>query len=725
MSDRLEVWVGLECTVNRVGDRWFDQCEKNGHTERMEDLDRFASLGARRIRYPVLWETAQGSRPDGEYDFSWAIPRLARLKGLGLEPIAGLCHHGSGPQTTSLVDDSFPEKLARYARAVAEEFPWIGDYTPVNEPLTTARFSGLYGVWYPHGHDNATMIRCLLNEVKGTVLAMREIRKINPEARLVQTDDMGRAQGTPPMFARVAFENERRWLTFDLLFGRVGRHHPLWKWLTANGASESELDWLQENPCPPDVIGINHYPLSNRFLDHRAELYPKQFRCEGGTPGDGENMRRADLGGPQLFELYPDETQCKYIPPMEIYREVCARYDADVAVTEVHIDGPRESQLRWLNEVWQGAKALREEGARMTAVTVWSLLGSFDWNCLCSQCRFYYEPGIFDIRPREPRPTAIASMTRALATEGEYRHPVLEKPWKWASAPAALPMRPLLVIGSGTLGTAFARNAYQRNLDYVLLSNRDVDLTDADSVRSVLRRHHPWAVVNAFGCGVDAAERQPERAFVENVVGSEILASECHRLGVPLLAFSSDLVFGGGSDAERRVPYTEEDAPSPVNVFGHTKVEMETRVLGSHPGTLVVRTGPFFSPWDTGSFVVAALKKIAEGAQVKAPDDLVTNFTYVPDLVSNCIDLLVDGTEGVAHLNNSGEISWATLVRRAASRLSLDEGLVMASAASDMAFSARRPSYSALASNRLSLLPPIDEVLERCRRDFDRELVLS
>ena len=65
----------------------------------------------------------------------------------------------SGPRSTSLVDPAFAEGLAAFARAVAERYPWVEDFTPVNEPLTTARFSGLYGHWYPHGRDDLTFAR--------------------------------------------------------------------------------------------------------------------------------------------------------------------------------------------------------------------------------------------------------------------------------------------------------------------------------------------------------------------------------------------------------------------------------------------------------------------------------------------------------------------------------------------------------------------------------------
>ena len=151
----LEVWGGLEPTINRVGDRYFDQIEQSGHAWRTGDLDRFAALGLRTLRYPVLWERT-APKDIAVADWSWPDERLAYLRALGIRPIVGLVHHGSGPPWTSLVDPGFGEHLATYAAALAARFPWIEDYTPLNEPLTTARFSGLYGLWYPHGRDDAT-----------------------------------------------------------------------------------------------------------------------------------------------------------------------------------------------------------------------------------------------------------------------------------------------------------------------------------------------------------------------------------------------------------------------------------------------------------------------------------------------------------------------------------------------------------------------------------------
>src|SRR3954470_23480907 len=116
---RLELWGGLECTVNRVGDRYFSQLERNGHAVRITDLDLFAGLGIRALRYPVLWELLQ-PEPDGAIDWSWTDERLHRLRELGIRPIVGLVHHGSGPRHTSLIDPDFAAGLARFAGKVAQ-----------------------------------------------------------------------------------------------------------------------------------------------------------------------------------------------------------------------------------------------------------------------------------------------------------------------------------------------------------------------------------------------------------------------------------------------------------------------------------------------------------------------------------------------------------------------------------------------------------------------------
>jgi dTDP-4-dehydrorhamnose reductase len=88
---------------------------------------------------------------------------------------------------------------------------------------------------------------------------MRAIREVNPAAQLVQTEDLGKTHSTPLLAYQAEFENERRWLSFDLLCGRLNRSTLIWNHLCYLGVDEAELRVVLENPCPPDVLGINHY----------------------------------------------------------------------------------------------------------------------------------------------------------------------------------------------------------------------------------------------------------------------------------------------------------------------------------------------------------------------------------------------------------------------------------------------------------------------------------
>lgn len=398
----LELWGGIESTVNRVGDRYFDQVARTGHDRRLSDLDLFAGLGIKALRYPVLWERVvpvAASAPD----WKWSDERLERLRALGLRPIVGLLHHGSGPRWTGLLDPGFPAHLARFARAVAERYPWVGAYTPVNEPLTTARFAALYGHWHPHGRDERLMTRALVHQCRAVQLAMREIRHVSPSAQLVQTEDLARTWSTPELRYQADFENERRWLSLDLLCGRVDRHHPLWAHLRWLGLTQDELDPFLEEPSSPDIIGGNYYVTSERFLDHRLERYPAVFH------GGNGRVPYADV---EAVRVLADGIA----GPAALLREAWDRYRLPVAITEAHIGAEPADQRRWLSSAWGGAAKLFQDGVDVRAVTVWSLLGSWDWHCLVTRDEGRYEPGVFDVRSGGPEPTPLAELVTNLAS---------------------------------------------------------------------------------------------------------------------------------------------------------------------------------------------------------------------------------------------------------------------------------------------------------------------
>lgn len=727
---KLELWGGVECTVNRVGGDYFEQLGRSGHSTRITDLDLFAKLGITSIRQPVIWEQITPSGDLRATDWRWPDRWLSRLRELSLKPIAGLVHHGSGPRNTHLLDPEFPNKLSEYARAVAERYPWVSDYTPVNEPLTTARFSGLYGFWYPHKRDDRGFVTALLNECRGVVLAMRAIRELNPKARLIQTDDLGKVFSTPLLKYQADFENERRWLAFDLLCGRIRRDHPLWKYLLKSGATERALEWFNENRCPPDIIGVNHYLSSERFLDEHLNRYPAQ------THGGNGTHRYADVLAARVRAKGP-------AGPKKLLSEVWDRYRLPIAITEVHNGCTREEQLRWVLDVWNAALNLQQGGVDVRAVTAWSLLGAFDWNSLVTVKNDHYEPGVFDIRGGQPRPTALAHLFAELASGREPQHPVLDTPGWWerpqrliygfaltdsgtllkAQGPQVLISkadrhpRPLLITGGrGTLGRALARACVLRGIPHRLLLRSEMDIADPESVHTTFHSLRPWAVINAAGyVRVDDAETDRKRCYRENTDGPSLLAKECKQIQSRFVTFSSDLVF----DGSKTNWYVESDQASPLNHYGRSKALAEVRVLDSLADALVVRTSAFFGPWDEYNFVTIALRTIRAGNVFRAAADSTVSPTYVPDLVNATLDLLIDGENGVWHVANHGAATWAELAINAAQRANLNSSLVEPCLMSDFGLPAPRPLFTPLSSERACVMPSLEDALARYIEDCE------
>jgi len=669
-----------------------------------------AGLGLTTVRFPILWEAIAPERPD-KLDFAWTDDRLAMLRERGIAVIGGLLHHGSGPRYTNLLDPDFAKKLADYAARVAERYPWIEMWTPVNEPLTTARFSGLYGHWYPHRHDYPSFLRALVNECKGTLEAMRAIRASVTGAQLVQTEDLGKVFSTVPLRRQAAHENERRWLSLDLLAGRVDDAHVWHERLLEAGIGEAEIDLLQAGEARPDIIGINHYLTSDRFLDHRTYLYPWL------EPGGNGRDTYADAEAVRVKRLQDDTG---FAPRL---REAWERYRIPLAITEVHHGCHRDEQLRWFAEAWETACTLRQEGMDLRAVTLWSLFGNVDWRFLLTRQSGHYDTGAFDARNGTPRPTAIAHAASAYAKGESFDHPALDSPGWWRRPPRLYPWsgsckltasggRKLLITGAtGTLGNAFARLCDERALPFCLTGREEMDIGDPGSIARALKRHEPWAVINTAGfVRVADAERERDACMAANADGAETLASACAAAGVPLVTFSSDLVFDGRLG--RR--YHEEDEVGPGCVYGHSKAEAERRVLAAGGRPLVVRTSAFFGPWDSHNFAWQALSALARGETVRACSRTRISPTWVPDLCHATLDLLIDGETGLWHLANDGELSWYDFARRVAEGAGYDPALVVAEDGPE-------EISTALTSRRGQMLRSFDSALE----DFLRQVVVE
>jgi dTDP-4-dehydrorhamnose reductase len=472
-------------------------------------------------------------------------------------------------------------------------------------------------------------------------------------------------------------------------------------------------------------MGVNYYVTSERFLDSELGHYPPESHGGNGRDSyadvEAVRVREQGMGGVGA-----------------ILSDAWARFGLPLAITEVQLASTREEQLRWLAGAWQTASELRAGGVDLRAITAWTLLGCYDWNSLVTRDENHYEPGAFDLRGPQPRPTALAHAIRALAGGQPLNQPWAALPGWWqrparliygwaidaagerrplanAQPAASAPERPLLITGgAGTLGQAFARICELRGIPVRLLTRQDLDIADPAAVQEILEELHPWALINAAGyVRVDAAERDQAACFLANSSGPAVLAEACAARSIRLVSFSSDLVFDGAQSS----PYLEDAAPAPLNVYGRSKLLAEQMLQQHYPEALMIRTSAFFGPWDSANFISAVLNALTGGERVAAAADWLVSPTYVPDLVHASLDLLLDGAGGIWHLANPGAISWADLAAEAARRCGLDAAGIDARPLAELGLEAPRPRYSVLGSQHGSLLPPLDHALGRYVRE--------
>jgi dTDP-4-dehydrorhamnose reductase len=390
----LEIWASPEPTVARIDAHAVrDQAAETGWLARPDDVDRIADLGVGACRFPVLWEHVAPADP-ARRDFGPARAGIARLRAGGVEAIVTLLHHGSGPRYTDLLDPHFPRLFADFAAAAARELPAVRRWTPINEPLTTARFATLYGVWYPNRCDDAAFGRALLHETLATLYAMERIRAVDAAAQLVVTEDLQRfTAGDAGVREYARFLRERAFVSIELLAGRVVPGHPLHAFLVERCAlSAPELATVAAHAAPPDLVAFNHYPHSERYL----------FTAADGSVGDV----------PAVYVAGEPEVRAG-----PLLRAAADRLRLPLALGEVHVDAPAHERVRWLAQHADDVEALRAAGGDVRALGVWAAFGMVDWHSLLRARAGAREDGIYTFAGAGgvPPPTALTAAVRALA----------------------------------------------------------------------------------------------------------------------------------------------------------------------------------------------------------------------------------------------------------------------------------------------------------------------
>lgn len=243
------------------------------------------------------------------------------------------------------------------------------------------------------------------------------------------------------------------------------------------------------------------------------------------------------------------------------------------------------------------------------------------------------------------------------------------------------------------------------------VSHDDVSITDQEALDALLSSRRPELVFNCAAYNaVDRAETESDLAFAVNSEGPANVAMACARHGVRLVHFSTNFVFDGGLDR----PYVETDVPSPLSVYGSSKLEGEQRVLELLPEALVIRTSAVFgdkgSAIKGGSFPERMVARARLGQPLRVVADQKVNPTYTGDLAPAAIELSERRLEGLVHLVAAGCAGWDEFARAAL----IESGVsseVESIFSADLAAPAARPLNGCLESTRVAALRPWREGL--------------
>src|SRR5919202_2454444 len=377
--------TGIECsypTIAGPGGRTVrvDELERTYHYRHWRtDLALVRELGLRYLRYGPPYFRVHVA-PD-RYDWEFADQVFAEMQRLGIVPIVDLCHFGVPDWAGDFQNPDWPALFARFARVFAARFPWVQCYTPVNEIYVCAKLSALDGIWNERKRDDRAFVAALTHLCRANLLAIREISQVRPDAVFVQsesTEYFHLGGSDPDTRQRAAFENQRRFLSLDLLRS-IPPCRDVTLYLLDNGLRRDEFDWFMGHGLGDRIV------LGNDFYERNEQIV---------APG-GQIKPAGEVFG-----------------WMPITRQYYERYKRPVFHTETNFiassirsdgDGPR-----WLWKEFFNVYHLRQEGVPVIGFTWYSLTDQVDWDSALALDRGVVNPvGLYDLE-RRPRPVAAA-----------------------------------------------------------------------------------------------------------------------------------------------------------------------------------------------------------------------------------------------------------------------------------------------------------------------------
>lgn len=244
-------------------------------------------------------------------------------------------------------------------------------------------------------------------------------------------------------------------------------------------------------------------------------------------------------------------------------------------------------------------------------------------------------------------------------------------------------IKTLIIGANGMLGTDLCKVFP----DAIKLTHQNLDITNREQVIEYILKIKPDVVINAAAyTNVDGCEDNQELAFQVNGYGPGYIAESCVKAGAILVHFSTDYVFDGS-----KKKYIESDITNPINVYGHSKLLGEKKIIENMDDYRIIRISWLFGIHGK-NFVEIILKLSKEVNCVKVVNDQFGKPTYTMDLVSK-IKEIIELEPGIYHVTNDGVCSWYDFAS-----FIIDN--VTPCTSEEFSRKAKRPKYSALVSTK-------------------------
>ncbi len=374
--------TGIECsnpviTGKNGQDARRDQLAECGHYDCFrEDFALTRELGLKYLRYGLPYHLVNPRR--GVFDWSFADEAMREMQRLDIVPILDLLHFGVPDWLGDFQNPELPIRFAEYAGAVAERYPWVRAYTPVNEIYIAARASAKDGVWNERLKTDMGFVTALKHLAAANILATKAIARTRPDLIVIQSESAEYVHHISPHPSHaVKFSNKLRFLALDLLYRKVPDADVM-LYLLDNGFTREEFDWFMLNDAAGFQIMGNDYYGRNEHL-----LLPD------GTVLQGEDV----LGWYLITKRYYN------------------RYYRPVMHTETNVFDAAEAP-RWLWKQWANVLRMRRDAVPVMGFTWYSLTDQVDWDTsLVEQNNRVNACGLFDL---ERRPRSVAKAYRQL-----------------------------------------------------------------------------------------------------------------------------------------------------------------------------------------------------------------------------------------------------------------------------------------------------------------------